>query len=68
MGPFNDAKYYNVIKQESMKRDTLIPIRNSLGPLGLGRTPKILNFYSFYHLITYNQISITKYLQLDNLK
>nr|YP_009455047.1 RNA polymerase beta'' subunit [Alnus orientalis]AUG62574.1 RNA polymerase beta'' subunit [Alnus orientalis] len=68
MGPFNDAKYYNVIKKESMKRDTLIPIRNSLGPLGLGRTPQISNFYSFYHLITYNQISITKYLQLDNLK
>ena len=68
MGPFNDAKYYNVIKKESMKRDTLIPIRNSLGPLGLGRAPQISNFYSFYHLITYNQISVTKYLQLDNLK
>nr|YP_010199990.1 RNA polymerase beta'' subunit [Casuarina cunninghamiana]UAD90161.1 RNA polymerase beta'' subunit [Casuarina cunninghamiana] len=68
MGPFNDAKYYNVIKKESMKRDTLIPIRNSLGPLGLGRAPQIVNFYSFYHLITYNRISVTKYLQLDNLK
>ena len=42
MGPFNDVKYYNdVIKKESMKRDSLIPIRNSLGPLGLGRTPQI---------------------------
>ena len=51
-----------------MKRDSLIPIRNSLGPLGLGRTPQIVHFYSFYHLITYNQISITKYLQLDNFK
>jgi len=31
MGPFNDVKYYNdVIKKESMKRDSLIPIRNSL--------------------------------------
>ena len=40
MGPFNDVKYYNdVIKKESNKRDSLIPIRNSLGPLGLGRTP-----------------------------
>nr|AJA05707.1 RNA polymerase beta' subunit [Castanea pumila var. pumila] len=69
MGPFNDVKYYNdVIKKESMKRDSLIPIRNSLGPLGLGRTPQIAHFYSFYHLITYNQISVTKYLQLDNFK
>ncbi|KAG6633188.1 hypothetical protein CIPAW_12G031000 [Carya illinoinensis] len=68
MGPFNDAKYYNGIKKESMKRDTLIPIRNSLGPLGLRRASKSKNFDSFYHLITYNQISVTKYLQLDNLK
>ena len=69
MGPFNDVKYYNdVIKKESMKRDSLIPIRNSLGPLGLGRTPQIAHFYSFYQLITYNQISVTKYLQLDNFK
>nr|WPW48831.1 RNA polymerase beta'' subunit [Fagus engleriana] len=68
MGPFNDVKYSNVIKKESMKRDSLIPIRNSLGPLGLGRAPQIANLYSFYHLITYNQISVTKYLQLDNLK
>jgi len=30
-----------------MKRDTLIPIRNSLGPLGLERAPQISNCYSF---------------------
>nr|YP_009662093.1 RNA polymerase beta' subunit [Mitella diphylla]QCU47205.1 RNA polymerase beta' subunit [Mitella diphylla] len=62
MGPFND---HNVIK-ESIKRDFLIPIRNSLGPLGTAL--QIANFYSFYDLITRNQILVTKYLQLENLK
>lgn len=70
MGPFNDVKYHNVIK-ESIKMDPLIPIRNSLGPLGIAL--QVARFYSFYrlithNLITHNQISITKYLQLDNLK
>nr|YP_009504888.1 RpoC2 [Senna occidentalis]AWW14006.1 RpoC2 [Senna occidentalis] len=65
MGPFNDVKYHNVIN-ESIKRDPLIPIRNLLGPLGI--TLQVAKFYSFYRLITHNQISITKYLQLDNLK
>ncbi|KAJ7941778.1 DNA-directed RNA polymerase subunit beta'' [Quillaja saponaria] len=65
MGPFNDVKYHNVIK-ESIKRDPRIPIRNALGPLGIALP--IANFYSFYRLITHNQISVTKYLQLGNLK
>nr|YP_010987796.1 RNA polymerase beta'' subunit [Aporosa dioica]WON66228.1 RNA polymerase beta'' subunit [Aporosa dioica] len=65
MNPFNDVKYHNVIK-ESIKRDPKIPIRNSLGPLGTALP--ISNFYSFYHLITHNQIAVTKYLKLDNLK
>nr|YP_010744343.1 RNA polymerase beta'' subunit [Begonia cavaleriei]WET57734.1 RNA polymerase beta'' subunit [Begonia cavaleriei] len=65
MDPFNDGKYYNVIK-ESIKKDSLISIRNSLGPLGA--VPQILNFYSFSQLITHNQISITNYLELYNLK
>lgn len=65
MGTFNGIKYNNVIK-ESIKRYTLIPIRDSLGPLGTAL--QIVNFYSFYHLITHNQILLTKYLQLDNLK
>nr|WAL06876.1 RNA polymerase beta'' subunit [Aralia echinocaulis] len=65
MGPFNDVKYHNVIK-ESIQKDPLIPIRNSLGPLGTAL--QIANFYSFSHLITYNQILVTNYLQLDNLK
>nr|YP_010962419.1 RNA polymerase beta'' subunit [Tongoloa loloensis]WNH41141.1 RNA polymerase beta'' subunit [Tongoloa loloensis] len=65
MGPFNDVKYHNVIK-ESIKKDPPIPIRNFLGPLGTAL--QIANFYSFSHLITYNNILGTNYLQLDNLK
>nr|YP_009866810.1 RNA polymerase beta'' subunit [Rhus integrifolia]YP_009866894.1 RNA polymerase beta'' subunit [Rhus ovata]QKG02594.1 RNA polymerase beta'' subunit [Rhus integrifolia]QKG02678.1 RNA polymerase beta'' subunit [Rhus ovata] len=67
MGPFNDGKYHNVIKQSiKIQKDPLIPIRNSLGPLGT--VLQIANFYSFYYLITHNQISVTKYFKLDNLK
>jgi DNA-directed RNA polymerase subunit beta' len=67
MGPFNDVKYHNVLKQSiKTQKDPLILIRNSLGPLGT--VPQIANFYSFYYLITHNQISVTKYLKLDNLK
>nr|YP_009628068.1 RNA polymerase beta'' subunit [Diospyros maclurei]QBO26798.1 RNA polymerase beta'' subunit [Diospyros maclurei] len=65
MGPFNDVKSSNVIK-ESIKKNRLMPIRNSLGPLGTAF--KIDNFYSFYYLITSNQILITNYFQFDNLK
>nr|WED07261.1 RNA polymerase beta'' subunit [Eryngium foetidum]WQT72907.1 RNA polymerase beta'' subunit [Eryngium foetidum] len=67
MGPFNDVNYHNVIK-ESIKKDPLIPIRNLLGPLGTALQIQIANFYSFSHLITYNQIFVTNYLQLENLK
>nr|YP_010242646.1 RNA polymerase beta'' subunit [Impatiens linearisepala]QTJ25778.1 RNA polymerase beta'' subunit [Impatiens linearisepala] len=56
MGPFNDIKSSNVIK-ESITKNPPIPIRNSLGPLGTA-----------YYFITYNQILVTNYLQLDNLK
>nr|USG97944.1 RNA polymerase beta'' subunit [Pilea alpina] len=65
MSPFNDRKHYNGngIK-ESIKKNPGIETRNSLGPLG--RTCQISNFY--YLLITHNQSSVTKYLQLDNLK
>nr|YP_010127293.1 RNA polymerase beta'' subunit [Procris crenata]QPO90488.1 RNA polymerase beta'' subunit [Procris crenata] len=63
MGPFNDVKHYNGIK-ESIKKNPRISIRNSLGPLGTAC--QIMNFY--YLLKTHNQISVIKYLQLDNLK
>nr|ATL62363.1 RNA polymerase beta'' subunit [Amphidasya ambigua] len=65
MGPFTGVKYHNRIK-ESIKKDPRIPIRNSLGPLGSACS--IADFYSFFHLITHNQILVTNYLQLDNLK
>nr|YP_009513467.1 RNA polymerase beta'' subunit [Primula handeliana]AVK40105.1 RNA polymerase beta'' subunit [Primula handeliana] len=65
MGPFNDVKSFNVIK-ESIKKNSLMPIRNSVGPLGIAF--KISNFYAFSCLITYNQIPVTKYLQLGNFK
>nr|YP_008577908.1 RNA polymerase beta'' subunit [Angophora floribunda]YP_008577993.1 RNA polymerase beta'' subunit [Angophora costata]AGC59317.1 RNA polymerase beta'' subunit [Angophora floribunda]AGC59402.1 RNA polymerase beta'' subunit [Angophora costata] len=65
MGPFNAGKYHNVIK-ESIKKDPIIKIRNSIGPLGT--VLQFVNFYSFYYLITHNPILVTKYLQLENLK
>nr|AHH30431.1 RNA polymerase beta'' subunit [Neobartsia inaequalis] len=60
-------KYHKVIK-ESIKitKDPLIRINNSLGPLGTAFL--ITNVYSFYCLITHNQILVNNYLQLDNLK
>nr|YP_010507459.1 RNA polymerase beta'' subunit [Vincetoxicum pingtaoanum]UXG54586.1 RNA polymerase beta'' subunit [Vincetoxicum pingtaoanum] len=66
MGPFNDQKYHNGIKESSHQRDPLIPIRNSVGPLG--SAPPIENFFLFSHLITHNQILLTNYLQPDNFK
>nr|AWI72566.1 RNA polymerase beta chain [Dischidia albida] len=66
MGPFNDLKYHNGIKESIHQRDPLIPIRNSLGPLG--SAPPIENFFLFSHLITHNQILLTNYLQPDNFK
>nr|QTI91371.1 RNA polymerase beta'' subunit [Ferocactus setispinus] len=64
IGPFtlNGVKYH----KESIKKDHLIPIRNSLGPLGTAL--QIANFFSFYYLITHNQILVTNYLKLDILK
>nr|ATL59708.1 RNA polymerase beta'' subunit [Jackiopsis ornata] len=69
MGPFAGVKYHNVIKESikiKNKKDPRISIRNSLGPLG--SAPPIANFFSFAHLLTHNQILVTNYLQLDNLK
>nr|YP_010833075.1 RNA polymerase beta'' subunit [Astragalus agrestis]WFG53196.1 RNA polymerase beta'' subunit [Astragalus agrestis] len=61
MKPFNNVKDPNWIK-----KDPIIAIKNSLGPVGIAL--QIENFYSFSRLITYNQISITKNFQLDKLK
>lgn len=38
--------------------DCLIPVRNSLGPLGLGKDPQIANIYLCYLLITYVDVSL----------
>nr|YP_010891069.1 RNA polymerase beta'' subunit [Erythrina sandwicensis]WJK72519.1 RNA polymerase beta'' subunit [Erythrina sandwicensis] len=64
---FNDGKYYNGIKEgiNKTQRDPIIPINNSLGPLGIAL--QVANFY-FDCLITQNQISKNKNLQLDKLK
>nr|YP_010284733.1 RNA polymerase beta'' subunit [Silene chodatii]UKQ56880.1 RNA polymerase beta'' subunit [Silene chodatii] len=64
MGPFtlNGVKY----PKESIKKDRLILIKNSFGPLGT--VLNFANFFFFYHLITHNQILVNNYLQLDNLK
>nr|YP_009251720.1 DNA-directed RNA polymerase beta' chain [Gloriosa superba]AKB93003.1 DNA-directed RNA polymerase beta' chain [Gloriosa superba] len=63
IGSFNGSKYKNVTKN----RDSIISIRDLLGPLGT-IVPKIANFYSSYRLLTHNQILLNKYLLLDNLK
>nr|YP_010227700.1 RNA polymerase beta'' subunit [Atriplex gmelinii]YP_010997674.1 RNA polymerase beta'' subunit [Atriplex patens]UDD86454.1 RNA polymerase beta'' subunit [Atriplex gmelinii]WMS60163.1 RNA polymerase beta'' subunit [Atriplex patens] len=64
LGPltFKGVKYH----KESIKKDPPTPIRNSFGPLGAALP--IVHFFSFYHLITHNQILVTNYLQLENFK
>nr|YP_009431037.1 RNA polymerase beta' subunit [Aphyllanthes monspeliensis]ASW26473.1 RNA polymerase beta' subunit [Aphyllanthes monspeliensis] len=63
ISPFNGSKYDNMAKESNL----IIPIRDLLGPLGT-IVPKIVNFYSSYHLITHNQILLNKYWLLDNFK
>jgi len=62
MRPFNNLKSDNAIKKDPQ---ISINNNNSFGPLGIA--PQVANFYSLYHLITHNQISIIKNLQLDKL-
>uniref|UniRef100_UPI0030FE406D RNA polymerase beta'' subunit n=1 Tax=Saururus cernuus TaxID=13260 RepID=UPI0030FE406D len=68
IGPFNGSKSYNGRKESiKIKGDPAILIRNSLGPLGT--IAKITNYFdSRNNFITYNQILLSKYLILDNLK
>nr|YP_009093790.1 RNA polymerase beta'' subunit [Luzuriaga radicans]AIT15982.1 RNA polymerase beta'' subunit [Luzuriaga radicans] len=63
IGPFEDSKYNNVTN----RGDSLIEIGGLSCPLGTF-VPKIANFYSFYHLLTPNQILLKKYFLLENLK
>nr|YP_011033279.1 RNA polymerase beta'' subunit [Iris hoogiana]WRI14821.1 RNA polymerase beta'' subunit [Iris hoogiana] len=60
----NGLKYNNDV---TTWLDPVNPIRDWFGPLGT-IAPKIVNFYSSFHLITHNQILLNKYLKLDNLK
>lgn len=60
VGPLNGSKYNNVAKESN----PITPIRDLLGPLGT-IVPKIVNFYSSYHLITHNQILLNKYGLFD---
>nr|YP_010895676.1 RNA polymerase beta'' subunit [Chorispora sibirica]WJZ19667.1 RNA polymerase beta'' subunit [Chorispora sibirica] len=67
IGPFNNVKYHNGINQsKKKKKNPLITIKNSSGPLGTAI--QISNFSSFLPLLTYNNISVIKYLPLDNFK
>nr|YP_010707879.1 RNA polymerase beta'' subunit [Helicanthes elasticus]WCQ87222.1 RNA polymerase beta'' subunit [Helicanthes elasticus] len=61
-GLFNGVKYQN-IKNKSIKSNSRI---DSLGPVGTALL--IVNLDFFYYFITHNQILVTNYLQLDNLK
>ncbi|KAL8547810.1 hypothetical protein ACS0TY_007224 [Phlomoides rotata] len=63
MGPFNDVKYHNhnvihngIKESINITKDPVIPIQNSLGPLGTVPLNRIAN------------ILVKNYLQLDNLK
>nr|YP_009451677.1 RNA polymerase beta'' subunit [Nardus stricta]ARQ27991.1 RNA polymerase beta'' subunit [Nardus stricta] len=63
IGLFKNSKHPNGIKESNPR----IPIREIFGPLG-AIIPSISNFSSSYYLLTHNQILVTKYLCLDNLK
>nr|YP_009141792.1 RNA polymerase beta' subunit [Vicia sativa]AIL56317.1 RNA polymerase beta' subunit [Vicia sativa] len=62
MRPFNNVKSHNGIKNDPI---ISIPNNNLFGPLGIAL--QVANFYSLYHLLTHNKISIIqiKNLQLD---
>nr|YP_009433794.1 RNA polymerase beta'' subunit [Hypolytrum nemorum]ANP26008.1 RNA polymerase beta'' subunit [Hypolytrum nemorum] len=62
---------FNCSQIDQFKNNTMTKKRNplflyiyALGPLG-AIVPKVANFYSFYHLVTHNQILLNKYLLLD---
>nr|QXO02104.1 RNA polymerase beta'' subunit [Arabidopsis thaliana] len=68
MGSFNDVKYHNGLKKgiHEIKRDPLIPIKNSLGPLGIARQVANLELSrSDYELLNNKR---NPNLQLDKVK
>lgn len=67
VGPFNDGKEKNIIKQ-SMKKEPLIPL---LGPFGTAHPVEMSTFYpAFYPVISlpYNHTLVQGYLQLKKLR
>uniref|UniRef100_UPI0030DE9E5F RNA polymerase beta'' subunit n=1 Tax=Myosurus apetalus TaxID=2071495 RepID=UPI0030DE9E5F len=64
IGPLNALKYS--ARKSEKKRDQLLVIKDLLGPLGI--VPKMSHFFSFYYLLTHNQILVKKHPLLDNLK
>ena len=68
MGLFNDGKYHNGIKEgiKKLKRDPIIPIKNSLGPLGIALQVSNLDLSrSDYELLNGK---MNPNLKLDKLK
>nr|WRQ19994.1 RNA polymerase beta'' subunit [Indigofera kirilowii]WRQ20077.1 RNA polymerase beta'' subunit [Indigofera koreana] len=68
MGLFNDGKYHNGIKEgiNKLKRDPIIPIKNSLGPLGIALQVSNLDLSrSDYELLNGK---MNPNLKLDKLK
>nr|YP_009460168.1 RNA polymerase beta' subunit [Dalbergia hainanensis]YP_009863484.1 RNA polymerase beta'' subunit [Dalbergia odorifera]AUT81306.1 RNA polymerase beta' subunit [Dalbergia hainanensis]QHD47279.1 RNA polymerase beta' subunit [Dalbergia odorifera]QKD77537.1 RNA polymerase beta'' subunit [Dalbergia odorifera]QOU11197.1 RNA polymerase beta'' subunit [Dalbergia odorifera] len=63
IGPLSNVKYHNGLRLKKIVKKTKKDLKNSLGPLGLAL--QVANSYSFYLLITHNQISMNKNLQLD---
>nr|YP_010513465.1 RNA polymerase beta'' subunit [Cleobulia coccinea]UXL85036.1 RNA polymerase beta'' subunit [Cleobulia coccinea] len=68
IGPFNDRKYYNGIKEgiNKIQIDPIIPIKNSLGPLGIAL--QVANYYSSRSDYELLNVKINQNFQLDKLK
>nr|YP_010188304.1 RNA polymerase beta'' subunit [Dalbergia hupeana]QZJ46665.1 RNA polymerase beta'' subunit [Dalbergia hupeana] len=63
IGPLSNVKYHNGLRLKKIVKKMKKDLKNSLGPLGIAL--QVANSYSFYLLITHNQISMNKNLQLD---
>nr|YP_009868291.1 RNA polymerase beta'' subunit [Pterocarpus santalinus]AZP79330.1 RNA polymerase beta' subunit [Pterocarpus santalinus]QHD47777.1 RNA polymerase beta' subunit [Pterocarpus santalinus]QKG62686.1 RNA polymerase beta'' subunit [Pterocarpus santalinus] len=68
IGPFSNVKYHNGLKKKikKIKKDPLIPIKNSLGPLGIAL--QVANSYSSRSDYELLKGKMNKNLQLDKLK
>nr|YP_011001061.1 RNA polymerase beta'' subunit [Arachis lutescens]WPN85896.1 RNA polymerase beta'' subunit [Arachis lutescens] len=70
IGPFSNVKYYNELKIKKrikkIKKDLQIPIKNSLGPVGIAL--QVSNFYSSRSDYELLKGKLNKNLKLDKLK